>query len=275
MNANFSVEQSARKVGGTQFEQLIKSKFNMEDPPSVIHPVTGETMTPDGMLTLWNRLVIFEITKSAEKLKTRSIEVTSKLFKEKYPNCLFVVILGRIKAPRGVDNLDSTYDALTKLTDHVLVGEDEVRQFINSPTQPINNYKLKSQKKMNNISNTENSIKLMMAHAYSLETINQYISFAHGNAIQVIVKNKTSVKKTTPTQQSIVLQALETNSEEKLNIPIGWVAVHSLFNKESTYGLKELGKVTFDKWVQKKNPLFVKVKNNRGNFCYYTNVSSK
>lgn len=147
MNANFSVEQSARKVGGTQFEQLIKSKFNMEDPPSVIHPITGETMTPDGMLTLWKRPVIFEITKSAEKLKTRSIEVTSKLFKEKYPNCLFVVILGRIKAPRGVDNLDSTYDALTKLTDHVLVGENEVRQFINSPTQPINNYKLKPQKK--------------------------------------------------------------------------------------------------------------------------------
>ena len=128
---------------------------------------------------------------------------------------------------------------------------------------------------MNNISNTENSIKLMMAHAYSLETINQYISFAHGSAIQVIVKNKTSVKKTTPTQQNIILQALETNSEEKFTIPSGWVAVHNLFNKKSTYGLKELGKVTFDKWVQQNNPLFVKVKNNRGNFCYYTNVSSK
>jgi hypothetical protein len=275
MKPNFSVEQSARKVGGAKFEQLIKSKFKMDNAPTMNHPITNSEITPDAMLTLWGKPVIFEITKSAEKLKAAFIEMTNGVLKRKYSDCLYVVILERVKAPRKSDKLDSVYDDLNKLVDYVLIGEDEVTQFINSPIQPINYYKLKLQKEMNNIPNTENSIKLMMAHAYSLETINQFMSFAHGSAIQVIVKNKTSVKKTALTQQNIVLQTLENNSKEQFDIPSGWVAVHTLFNKTSTYGLKELGKVTFDKWIQQNKPQFVKVKNHRGNFCYYTNVSSK
>lgn len=157
---NLPAEQSSgsyRVVSGTDYEHKIKTMFNMEDPPSVIHPITDETITPDGMLTLWNRPVIFEITMSAEKLKRGFIEVTLNQFKEQHPNCLFVVILGRIKAPRKKDNLDGIYDALTKLTDYVLVDEDEVRQFINSPTQPTNNYKLELKQSKINAMNNKNS----------------------------------------------------------------------------------------------------------------------
>lgn len=275
MKPNFSVEQSARKLGGAKFEQLIKSKFKMDNAPIMNHPITNSEITPDAMLTLWGKPVIFEITKSADKLKEAFIEMTNGVLKRKYSDCLYVVILERVKAPRKSDKLDSVYDDLTKLVDYVLIGEDEVTQFINSPTQPINPYKLKLQKEMKNIPNTENSIKLMMTDKFSLETINTFISFAHGSATQVVVKNKTSIKNITLPQQSGILQGLENNSKEEFTIPIGWVAVHTLFNKKSTYGLRELGKVTFDKWNQQNKPQFVKVKNNRGNFDYYTNVSSK
>lgn len=272
MTPKFSVEQSYRVNGGNDYQHHITSMFNMEPAPSVIHPITDETMTPDAMLTLWNRSVIFEITRSAEKLKTRSIEVTSKLFKQKYPNCLFVVILGRIKTPRDVDGLDSTYDALTKLVDYVLVGEDEVNEFINSPKQPIKNYKLKPQTQMTtkpNQLNTETSVKLMMSNGYSLETINQFMSFAYGAPIKVVVKDKTSSKK--QKQITPVLETLDPMAQEQQVVPTGWVGVHTLFNKKSTHGLKELGMVTFEKWTQQYNPRFVKVRNNRG-WSYYTNV---
>lgn len=153
---NFPVEQSYRVVSGKDYEHEIKTMFNMEDPPSIVHPITNKTRTPDGFLILWGRPVIFEITKSADQLKEDSVQVVSELYKKKYPNCLFVVIIERVKSPREKDKLDSIYDGLTKLIDYVLIGEKEVNEFVKSPKQPINNYKLKLKQLKTNVMNVNN-----------------------------------------------------------------------------------------------------------------------
>lgn len=156
MQTNFPVEQSYRSVSGHDYENQIRTMFDIEDRPYVIHPITGKRRTSDGSKMLWGKKVIFEITKSADQTKEDSVQISSELYKKKYPNCLFVVILGRVKSPRKCDGLDSMYDGMTKLIDYVLIGVDEVNEFINSPIQPTNNYKLKLKQSKINLMNNKN-----------------------------------------------------------------------------------------------------------------------
>jgi len=270
--------QSGRTNNGRVYQNRISRMYGMISPPTVVHPNRKyvKHRTLDGMLYLWGKRVFFEITTSIESMKMEKILSDLQAYKHHYPDCLFVVIVKRAKSPRVSDGRDNPIDELNDKCDYILVGEGEVTNFINSPTPPIKNYKLKSQTQMNtqpNQLNTETSVKLMMENTFSLETINQFMSFAYGTPIQVVVKNKTSIKK--EKHDTGVIEILDQSSQEHQVVPNGWVGVHELFKKKSTYGLKELGKETFHKWVGQRNPQFAKVRNNRGNWCYYTNVTVK
>lgn len=272
-----SVVQSGRTIGGKNYQQYMVEKYRMIEPPTVIHPDRTHTRerTLDGMKTMWGKRVFFEITTSIENNKMEKILSDLKAYKHTYPECIFVVIVRAPKSPRISDGLDTPINELQDKCDYVLIGEDEVTQFINSPKQPIKNYKLKPQTQMTttpNQLNTETSVKLMMSNGYSLETINQFMSFAYGAPIKVVVKDKTSIKK--QKQITPVLETLDPLAHEQQVVPTGWVGVHTLFNKKSTHGLKELGAATFEKWTQQYNPRFVKVRNHRG-WSYYTNVTVK
>lgn len=273
-----SVVQSGRNLNGKTYQQYMFEKCRMEKAPTIIHPERAHVRerTLDGMKTMWGKRVVFEITRTAENNKMEKILSDLKAYKHTYPECIFVVIIGTPKNPRQSDGLDAVINELQDKCDYVLVGEDEVNEFINSPKQPIKNYKLKPQTQMTtkpNQLNTETSVKLMMSNGYSLETINQFISFAYGAPIKVVVKDKTSTK---PAKRPTgVLEIVDQLSNETQELPFGWVPLHSLFNKKSASDLNELGKDTFNKWNQDFKPQFVKVLNKKGTWNYYTNVTFK
>jgi hypothetical protein len=278
MTPNFSVEQSYRNNSGKNYQDYICEKYGMVRPPMVLHPNRKfvKRRRLDGMKTMWGKRIFFEITTSIESMKMEKILSDLKAYKHNYPECIFVVIVRAPKAPRDCDGLDNPIDELKDKCDYVLIGEDEVTQFINSPKQPIKNYKLKPQTQMTtqpNQLNTETSVKLMMSNGYSLETINQFMSFAYGTPIQVVVKDKTSVKK--KKYITGVLEMVDQISQEQLTPPNGWVSLHQMFNKKSSSDLNELGKGTFENWKKTHRPQFVKVLNRIGTWNYYTNVTIK
>jgi hypothetical protein len=102
--------------------------------------------------------------------------------------------------------------------------------------------------------------------------INNYVMMCGVMPVNVTVTNKT----TTPKRNAnSVIAYLENHSSTHNEVPMGYVAVNELFNKKGTYGLNEIGQTRFDNWLTIHNPQFVKVKNQRGTWTYYSNVNIK
>jgi len=157
-NSNIlSKVQTERKVHGDKYEDYIIDKYGLAPAEHEDHLIdnVGKIYHIDAFF----KNMMIEITTSVKDGKEAKLRLEAKLFKQKFPNKYFVILIKKISNPR-LDGYDSHYDHLVSdpNIDKVLVGEDEFKTHLKKPTYKKLTYKKLTNNKIGDNNDMKNII---------------------------------------------------------------------------------------------------------------------
>jgi hypothetical protein len=125
--------QSKRRSKGVEYESYIIDKYDLT--PAVYEDHLVDNVGKIYHIDAFFSNMMIEITMSARDGKEAKLRLEAKLFKRKFPNKYFIILIKEIGTPRS-DGYDSVYDHLVsdRNIDKVLVGEEEFKKHLNKPS---------------------------------------------------------------------------------------------------------------------------------------------
>ena len=125
--------QSKRHKNGNDFETHIIQTYGLQSAvrENGLVDNVGKTYHIDAFF----KNMMIEITTSVKDGKEAKLRLEAKLFKQKFPNRYFVILIKKISSPR-LDGYDSAYDHLISdpNIDKVLVGEEQFKKHLKKPS---------------------------------------------------------------------------------------------------------------------------------------------